>query len=217
MTQAALLPRRRWMLGQEARTPGRTELDEIRSIIDAWIERYGKEASKLTAEQTRIAQGQDLFSIWLGLWGGTLGIAAHPAEAWEATRLVAFRLLNESTKFARRYGNLMTEEQFQLSALIDKQLLALIDTAEQYAEALRPEVLEFVERVVAGYVQVLAEVSTSLGEFLRKVGLTALEVPDLAFDLIRWLRDHLGLLLVGGGVLAAGVLGLSLWSKIEGR
>lgn len=198
-------------LGQErppeSATP--TELGEIRGVIDAWIARYSREVNALVGRQSRLAQetGESMFRLWLQEWGATLGVVAHPAEIWEATRLVAFRLLSVGQRFAQEYHPYFTDEQERLLSMLMDSALKSIDLAEQFSRALRPEILSAVEKLIRGTVQVLADVSLQLGEILKKVGLTALALPDLGFDLVKWLKDHLGLVIgIGAGVLALAVI-----------
>jgi len=190
-------------LGQErppeSATP--TELQEIRSVIDAWIARYGREVTRLVARQSRLAQetGESLFRLWLQEVGATLGIVPNPAEVWEATRLVAFRLLSVGQAFAQQYHPYFTDEQDRLLSMEMDQALKTIDTAEEFSRALRPEVLQYIERLIKGATQVLMDVSAQLADILKRVGLAAIEVPQLTFDLIKWIREHIGLV-VGIGV-----------------
>lgn len=196
-------------LGQEPAADARTELEEIRAVVDDWIVRYNKEVSKLIARQSRLARetGAGVFRLWLEEVGATLGVVPHPAEVWEATRLVAYKLLDTASDFARQFHRFITDDQDRLLTMGMDQALSAIDTAEQFASALRPEILEFARRFVAAATEILIEVAEALAEIIRNLALGVREAAALPFDLLRWLRDHIGtVVLVGAGVLVAGLV-----------
>jgi hypothetical protein len=209
-----------------------TALDEIRGVVDAWLTRFSRETSRVIATQSRLAAGESEIAVWareLAAVGaltatvtGSLPVSAvlgqlaaiDDREQWEATRRLAFRLLNESQTFAQKYGNWFTDEQFKLGNMLDKQLLAAINAAEQWARAIRPELMRAVEAFEAAVVQVFVDVAAALGEILRKIGITVITLPGVAFDLVQWIKDHIGTVLAVGGVAAAGVLGLVLYTTL---
>lgn len=194
--------------GEPARVPTPTGLEEVRAVIDAWVSRYGKEVTRLIGIQSKLSReaAEAVWGPWLEEVGASPGVAPSPPEVWEATRLVAFKLLNEGQKFAHQYGQFLKDDQDRLLSMEIDQALGAIDTAEGSAKALRPEFLGDVERLVKGSTQVLADVAAQLGRVLERAGLTALPPPEGALGLVQWLKNHVGLVvLVAAGALVAAV------------
>lgn len=194
--------------GEPARAPAATELEQVRSVVDAWVARYGKETAGLVARQSRLAREapEAVWAAWLREAGAAPGAAPSAPEVWEATRLVAFKLLSEGQRFAQQHGRFFTDDQDRLLSMEVDQALRAIDTAEGAARALRPELLPDVDRLVRAATHVLADVAAQLGRVLEGAGLAALAAPEPARGLARWLRDNAGLVaLVAVGALVAAV------------
>jgi hypothetical protein len=213
-------------LGQQAPPPAgaRTELDQVRGVIDAWLTRYSKDVSHLIARQSNLARNESVLELWAR---GMAFFVLHPLlwpllaqmddkEQWEVTRLVALKLLNESQKFAQRFGYLMTEEQFKVGQMGDQSALAAIDAAEQWARAIRPAFMDVAATFVVEAVRPLVEGAEDLARILKSVVVGVGAAVTLPFDIISWIKDHLGAILVVGGLAAAGITALAVHAALGG-
>ena len=184
----------------------RSELQEIRSVVDAWIGRFSKEVTALVAKQSALArqEGQNLFSLWAAEVGATFGVVAHPAEVWEMTRSVAFKLLNVAGEFAQAYHEYFTDEQDRTLTMAMDGAAKSIETANQFAKALRPELLEALRVFISAATKTLIDAGLRLARILERIGLAAAAIPELPLDILDWIKENVGtIVLVGVGTLVA--------------